>query len=91
LLDDEFGKVVNNEIEKKEGRVYKIRAKSGCTTGHVNGKKAHTVNLPWHKEGDYSSGVAVIGESNNWFSLMGDSASGVFNVYGQLLGLLYTG
>jgi hypothetical protein len=88
-LDDEFGKVVNNETPNKEGRVYKIGAKGGCTTGHVNGKKVHTVNLSWHKEGDYSSEVAVIGEWNDWFNWMGDSGSGVFNVYGQLFGLLY--
>jgi S1-C subfamily serine protease len=31
----------------------------------------------------------VIGEWNDWFSWMDNSGSGVFNVYGQLLGLLY--
>lgn len=33
----------------------------------------------------------MIGESEKWFSWMGNSGAAVFDVYGRLLGLLFAG
>ncbi|CZR67877.1 uncharacterized protein PAC_17776 [Phialocephala subalpina] len=90
-FDKNFGKDARDAYTEE---VYKIGAMTGCTHGTISTEKIFTVRLPWHEKKDFSSEIAVVGESGlaaEPFSWPGDSGAAIFDAGGLLLGLMFAG